>query len=157
VHSSTTRAVLRSLIPVICPEEAWPLGDAIVEHMALTIGASPAILQKMIGTGMTAYDLGAVPRFLRRAHKLDPARAETYYASWEHGITPLHVQLARAINQLMSLSCYEQPQMMERVGFRPAPWIDEVRKKRLSVFKDDVAKQELQVLAPDPLRTTSWR
>ena len=41
-HSSTARAVLRSLVPVICPPEAALLGDAIVEHMALTLGASPA-------------------------------------------------------------------------------------------------------------------
>ena len=27
-----------------------------------------------------------------------------------------------------------------------------VTKKRLTVFKDDVRKQELQILAPDPLR-----
>ena len=156
-HSPTTRAVLRSLVPVICPPEAAPLADAIVEHMALTIGASPAILQKLIGTGMTAYDVGALPRFFRRAQKLDAVRAETYFQSWEHGVTPLHVQFARAMNQLMSLSCYEQPEMMERVGFRPAPWIEQVRHKRLTVFKDDVAKQEAQVLAPDPLRPAARR
>ena len=151
-HSATTRAVLRSLVPVICPVEALPLADAIDDHMGLTIGASPAMLQKLIGAGMATYDVGALPRYFRRARHLDPARAEKYYASWEHGVTPLHVQLAKAVNQLMSLSCYEQPAMMERVGFRPAPWIEEVRHKRLTVFKADVAKQEAQVLAPDPLR-----
>jgi hypothetical protein len=156
-HSPTTRAVLRSLVPVICPPEAAPLGDAIVEHMALTIGASPAILQKMIGAGMTTYDLGAVPRYLRRARDLDPIRAERYYETWEHGPTPLHVQLARALNQLMSLSCYEMPEMMERVGFRPAAWIEKVRIKRLTVYRDDVVKQEAQVIAPDPLRPPQRR
>jgi hypothetical protein len=152
VHSSTTRAVLRSLVPVICPPEAHHLADAIVAHMGLTIGASPAILHKLIGAGMATYDAGALPRYLRRARALDPDRAERYYRTWEHGITPLHVQLARAVNQLMSLSCYEQPEMMERVGFRPAPWIEEVKHKRLTVFSDDVKRQEAQVLAPDPLR-----
>jgi hypothetical protein len=67
-------------------------------------------------------------------------------------VTPLHVQLARAINQLVSLSCYEQPEMMERVGYRPGPWIDEVRHKRLTVYQADVQRQEAAVLAPDPLR-----
>lgn len=151
-HSATTRAVLRSLVPVICPPEAHHLADAIVDHMALTIGASPAIVAKLFGTGMATYDVGALPRFFKRAQHLSPEKAERYYQTWEHGITPLHVQLARAINQLMSLSCYEQPEMMKRVGFVPAPWIEEVRQKRLTVFKDDVRKQEAQVLAPDPLR-----
>ncbi|MCX5741469.1 MAG: hypothetical protein NT062_03105 [Proteobacteria bacterium] len=151
-HSESTRIVLRSLVRVICPPEAAPIADDIVAHMALTIGASPAVLQKLIGTGLTTYDLGALPRYGKRARSLSDAQAEAYYVSWEHGLTPLHVQFARAINQLMSLSCYEQPLMMEAVGFRPGPWIDEVRAKRLRVFAADVARQEAQVLAPDPLR-----
>lgn len=151
-HSATGRAVLRSLVPVICPPEAVPLGDAIVDHMALTLDASPALLQKGFAAGLVAYDLQAVPRYLRRASRLEGAKAERYYASWTHGPTPIHVQLARGIDQLMSLACYEMPAMMERVGYRPAPWIEEVTARRLTVYRDDVRKQEAQILAPDPLR-----
>ncbi|MFN0248103.1 MAG: hypothetical protein ACKV2T_14530 [Kofleriaceae bacterium] len=151
-HTETTRKVLRSLVPVICPAEAAPLADAIVEHMALTIGASPRLLQKGIGTGVLAYELGALPFHRKRAHQLDAARAEKYFASWENGPTPLHVQFAKAVNQLMSLSCYEQPAMMEHIGYRVGPWIEKVTQKRLTVFRDDVRKQEAQILASDPLR-----
>ncbi|MDQ3368429.1 MAG: hypothetical protein M3680_23635 [Myxococcota bacterium] len=151
-HSTTGRAVLRSLVPVICPPEAQHLADAVLDHMELTIGASPALLRTMIGVGLRTYDLGAVPRHRRRAHKLAPAQAEAYFASWEHGLTPLHVQFARALNQLMSLSCYELPAMMERCSFRPGPWIDEVRERRLTVYRDDVRRADAAVLAPDPLR-----
>jgi hypothetical protein len=151
-HSPTGRAVLRSLVPVICPPEAQHLADAIVDHMALTLGASPPLLRSALAAGLVTYDLGAIPFHLRRAHKLDPARAEKYFASWEHGPTPLHVQFARGINQLMSLSCYEQPAMMERVGYAPGPWIAEVTRKRLTVFAADIRTQDAQILAPDPLR-----
>ena len=151
-HSKTGRAVLESLVPVICPPESHALASAIVEHMALTIDASPAMIHAAFGAGLIAYDLGAVPRFARRAQHLVGAKAEKYYASWEHGITPLQRQFARAVNQLMSLSCYEMPEMMERVGYRPAPFIEEVKQRRLSVYRDDARKQEAQVLAPDPLR-----
>lgn len=150
--TETARAVLRSLVPVICPPAAVPLGDAIVAHMALSIGASPPILQRAIGAGILTYDLGALPRYFRRARALTGDRAERYYASWEHGLTPIHVQFARAVNQLMSLSCYEQPAMMESIGYRPAPWIDQVTKRRLAVYTADIARQTSQVLAPDPLR-----
>lgn len=151
-HSKTTRAVLRTLVPVICPPEAAPLAEAIIDHMALTIGASPFAVQKAFGAGMLTYDLGALPRYGRRASSLGPLQAEAYFASWEHGITPLHVQFAKAVNQLMSLSCYEQPAMLEACGYRPAGWIAEVTKKRLAVYGDDVKKQEAQIIAPDPLR-----
>jgi hypothetical protein len=151
-HSPIGRAVLRSLVPVICPPEAQALADAIVDHMALTIGASPPLLRRALGAGLVTYDLGALPRYLKRAHRLAPDRAERYFTSWEHGPTPIHRQFAHGINQLMSLSCYEQPEILERLGYRPGPWIEEVRQKRLTVYRDDVRRQDAQVLAPDPLR-----
>lgn len=150
--SKTARDVLRSLVPVICPPQAAPLADAIVDHMALSIAATPMLVRNALAAGLVTYDLGALPRYLRRAHALSPDQAERYFASWEHGVTPLHVQFAKALNQLMSLSCYEQPAIMESVGYRPAPWIVEVTKKRLTVYASDVRKQAEQILAPDPLR-----
>ncbi|MGN6106782.1 MAG: hypothetical protein ACTHU0_16865 [Kofleriaceae bacterium] len=151
-HSPTGRAVLRSLVPVICPPEAHGLADAIVDHMALTLGASPALLRHGFAAGLVTYDLGALPFHRRRAQHLTGDAAERYFSSWDHGPTPLHVQFARGINQLMSLACYEQPAMLERLGYRPAPWMEEVTHKRLTVYRDDVRRQEAQILAPDPLR-----
>jgi hypothetical protein len=151
-HSTTARAVLRSLVPVICPPEAIELGDAIVDHMALTLGVSPAVIARGVATGLIAYDLGALPRYARRARSLRGEPAERYYVTWAHGPTPLHREFARGIKQLMNLSCYEQPQMMERLGYRPGPWITEVTTRRLTVYRDDVRRQDAQILAPDPLR-----
>jgi hypothetical protein len=151
-HSPTTRAVLGSLVPVICPPEAHALADAIVDHMALTLGALPALMTRGLVAGFATYDLAALPRYRCRARALTGARAEAYFASWEAGPTPVHVQLARGVNQLMSLSCYEQPAMMARLGYRPAPWIAEVTKRRLTVYADDVRRQAAQIVAPDPLR-----
>lgn len=151
-HSSTARAVLRSLVPVICPPEAVALGDAIVEHMALTLDASPAVVSRGVATGLVAYDLGALPRYRCRGRSLIGDRAERYYASWEHGPIALRRQLARGVAQLMRLSCYEQPAMMERLGYRPASWIALVTQRRLTVYRDDVRRQDAQILAPDPLR-----
>lgn len=150
--SPTGRAVLVSLVPVICPPEAAPLASAIVDHMTLAIAASPSLIRRALGAGLVTYDLGALPFYGSRAHKLSPKIAERYYASWEDGPTPLHVQFARALNQLMSLSCYEMPEMLERIGYAPGPWMEHVTKHRLTVYRDDVRRQEAQVLAPDPLR-----
>lgn len=151
-HTATARAVLRSLVPVICPPEAVPLTEAIIDHVELTFGATPLLVQKAIAAGFLAYDAGAIARYLRRASKLTGERAEAYFRSWEHGLTPMHVQFARMLNQLVSLSCYEQPEMCEAIGYRPAPWIADVTKKRLAVFEADIRKQQQQILAPDPLR-----
>ncbi len=151
-HSPTGRAVLRSLVPVICPPEAAPCTDAIVDHVALTLGAAPPLVRKGFGAGLAAYDLGALPRYRKRARSLTGDAADRYYESWVHGITPVHRQFAGALNQLISLACYEQPEMLERIGYQPAPWIEEVSRKRLTVFRDDIRKQDAQIIAPDPLR-----
>jgi len=147
--------VLKSLVPVICPPEAVPYADAIVEHMGLTIAASPPMLATALTAGLITYDLGALPFYRSRAHKLTGDEAERYYVTWEHGFTPMHVQFARGIKQLMSLSCYEMPAMMKSSLYDPAPWIEEVTKKRLTVFADEIKKQDAQIIAPDPLRKTS--
>ena len=151
-HTAIGRKVLVSLVPVICPPQYAHLADDIVDHLALTLGASPPLLRKGFDAGLLTYDLGALPFHRRRAHKLTGERAERYYASWEHGPTPLHKQFAKALNQLVSLSCYEQPEVMDAIGYRVEPWIREVTAKRLTVYKDDIAKQAAQILAPDPLR-----
>lgn len=151
-HPPTTRRVLQSLVPVICPPEAAPLADAILDHMALTIGQMPGLLLQALAAGFITYDLGALPRFRKRAHQLSPDDAERYYDSWAHGITPVQREFAKMLNQLMSMSCYEQPAMMESVGYRVGPWIEEVKKKRLQVFADDIRRQEQSLIAPDPLR-----
>ncbi len=143
---SATRAVLRSLVPVICPPQGVAIADAIVEHMMLQLDAMPPLLRKGFEAGLTAYDLGAIARFGRRARALDAARAEKYYRLWEPSL------FGKTLNQLMSLSCYEQPEIIESIGYRPAGWIAEVTKKRLTVFADDVRAQERAILAPDPLR-----
>lgn len=151
-HSSTVQAVLRSLVAVICPREAHPLAGAIVAHTELTLGSFPTFMQRAFAAGAHAYDLGALPRYRMRARSLVGDRAERYFASWERGITPLHTQTATALVRLVNLACYEQPEMMERVGYRPAPWIAEVTHRRLTQFRDDVRRQDAQILAPDPLQ-----
>ena len=151
-HSESTRRVLRSLVPVICPPEAEAIADAIVDHMALTIGVAPSLVQKAFALGAATYDVGALPHYRKRAHKLTGDAADAYYESWVHGPTPVHKQYATIVNQLMSLSCYEQPLMMEAIGFRLAPYVEEKKKHRLAVFGDEIKKREIDILAPDPLR-----
>jgi hypothetical protein len=150
--NKAAKRVIGSLVPVLCPPEAVQYADAIVEHMCLTIAASPPMLARALTAGLLTYDLAAVPRYRKRAHNLTGDDAERYFASWEHGVTPMHVQFARGLNQLMSLSCYEQPAMMEAAKYHPGPWIEEVTKKRLTVFADEIQKQAAQIIAPDPLR-----
>jgi hypothetical protein len=42
--------------------------------------------------------------------------------------------------------------MQERLGYTPQQWIDHVKRRRLTVYADDVRKADAAILAPDPLR-----
>jgi hypothetical protein len=151
-HSRQGRAVLRSLVPVICPPEAAPLADAILDHLELTLSATPYFVQRGLAAGLVAYDLGALPRYLRRAQALTGERAERYFRCWELGPTAAHAELARTLNRLMCFACYEQPAMMASVGYRPASWIERSTTKRRSAWGDAAREQERRILAPDRLR-----
>ncbi|MBZ0231166.1 MAG: hypothetical protein K8M05_02375 [Deltaproteobacteria bacterium] len=156
-HNELTRRVLESLVPVICPPEVMELGIGadIVDHVALTMSAVPPLFRRGLVLGLASYDLAALawlPGRGRRAHQLPPELAERYYERWEHGLTPVGHELAKAIGQLLKLACYEHPVMQERLGYRPQQWIEEVKRRRLTVYADDVRKAEAAILAPDPLR-----
>jgi hypothetical protein len=154
-HDETTRLLLDSLVPVICPPEALRLADDIVAHVGLTMGALPAGFRRALVVGLRGYDTLAVawgPGGRRRAHRLPPALAERYYESWEHGPTPAHQQLAKGVGQLIKLGCYEQPAMLAAIGYTPAAWIEQVSRRRLTVYAADIERHEAGRFAPDPLR-----
>jgi hypothetical protein len=148
----TARAVLRSLVPAVCPPEAGALAGAIAEHVLLGIDSMPSALRHGFYAGLVTYDLGALPRHRRRARALTGAAAEAYFAGWERSRVPLFAELAHTLNRVLSLSCYEQPEMAAAIGFHPAAWIERSRTRRLAVYSDDIRKQAEQILAPDPLR-----
>src|SRR5262245_53309982 len=114
----------------------------------------PALLRRGLFAGLAAYDVGALafwPARGRRAHRLHGDVAARYFRSWLHGPTLLHRQLALRVLQAMTLAHYEQPAVLERLGYAPAEWIDQVTRRRLKVYADDIARAAARVTAPDPL------
>lgn len=151
------RELFASLVPVICPPEATALGlaDDHVAHVALTVGAMPHALRRAFFLGVRTYDEGArtwLPARGRPARALPPELADRYYDRWEHGPTPVHKQLAHALGQLLKLAHYEHPRVQQVLGYQPAAWIDQVKRRRLTVYGDAVRAAEAAVIAPDPLR-----
>jgi hypothetical protein len=153
-HPALVRRIFESLVPVVCPPDAMELGLGadIVDHVGLTMSVIPPLFRNGLIAGLITYDTSALVRYGRRAHQLAPAQALAWFERWEHGFTPIERELAKAIGQLIKLACYEQPAMQERLGYRPAAWIEEVKRRRLTVYGDEVRRAEAAVIAPDPLR-----
>jgi hypothetical protein len=156
-HPAHVRRTLRALVPVICPPDAVELGveDDVVDHVGMTMSTIPALLLRGLYAGLGVYDLGAriFPAARgRRAHQLGEEIGEQYFHSWLHGPTLLHRQLATRVMQMMVLAYYEQPAVLARLGYTPGAWIDEVTRRRLTLYGDDIARAASRVTAPDPLR-----
>jgi hypothetical protein len=156
-HPAVVRRVLESLVPVVCPPEAIELGLGadIVDHVGLTMSVVPPLFRRGLVLGLTTYDVSALawlPGRGRRAHQLSPALATRWFERWEHGITPVQRELVKAVAQLLKFGCYEQPAMLDRLGYTPQAWIDKVTRRRLQVYSDDIRKAEAAIVAPDPLR-----
>jgi hypothetical protein len=156
-HPAHVKRTLRALVPVICPPEVAELGieDDVVEHVGATMTTVPPLLLRGLYLGLGVYDLGArvyPPARGKRAHKLTGEIADGYFHSWLHGPTLIHRQLATRVMQMMVLGYYEQPAVHARLGYTPNAWIDEVTRRRLRVYGDDIARAASRVTAPDPLR-----
>jgi hypothetical protein len=156
-HPRHVVRTLRALVPVICPPEAEELGvaDDVVAHVGLTMATVPPVLLRGLYLGLRTFDQGArlfLPARGKPAHALTGDVADRYFDSWLHGPTVLHRQLATRIMQMMVLAYYEQPAVLAKLGYTPAAWIDDVTRRRLRVYGDDVARAAARITAPDPLR-----
>jgi len=152
-HAPATRRALEGIVGVVCPPEVRTLGliADVVDHVALTMGALPPLFRRGLIMGLRTYDLLAIARYGRPAHKLAPADAEAYFRWWLHGPTPLQRQLAVGVKQVCTLGYYEHPTVQEQLGYRPTQWIEKVKRRRLEVYADDIKKHQQSLITPDPL------
>ena len=128
--------------------------DDIVTHVELSMRACPAGVRVALLAGLAGYELASMAwpgHWGTRASRLSPARAESYFDAWYHSpLAPQH-EFAKGVKSLLALACYEQPAMMEAIGYTPAAWIDKSIKYRLKTYSEAIAKREIDILAPDPL------
>ena len=146
------RRLLGSVASVVCPPgmDERGLTEAVIDHAELSLQAFPPVVRAGFLAGLTGYEMGALARFGTRASRLDPDRAHRYFVSWRHGLA-IQQELAKALKGILCLAYYEMPEVQEDMGYRPAAWIESVRKRRLAVYADDIARHEHALFAPEPL------
>ncbi len=155
-HSDAVRQLLLSLVPVLCPPRATQLGlsDAIVDHVELTMRASPKGVRLALVAGISGYEVAAMlhpGHFGTRASRLSVDKARRYFDTWYHSrLAPQH-ELAGGLKSLINLACYEQPAMMEAIGYTPQQWIDKSVQYRLQTYSESIAQRERDIVAADPL------
>lgn len=157
-HGPRTRQLLRSLAAVLCPPEAETAGllDPVVEHVELSMQAMPVAVRGALLAGLRTYDLGALARWGRPARRLSAARAARYLDAWRHGGL-VQRELIKAARGLICLAYYELPGVQERLGYRPAQWIAQVKRHRLATYEEDIARHAADLCTAEPLPRLALR
>jgi hypothetical protein len=150
------RAVLASLVPVVCPQGAARLGltDWLVDHAELSAGSFPAAVRQALIVGLTTYDLSAAawPRARgRTASRLRGDAAAAWFRLWWRSRLPPQRELSRAVKSILALAYYEAPAVQAEMGYTPQAWIDQVKRRRLEVHGEAIERHDRSLLAPDPL------
>ena len=93
-----------------------------------------------------------MPASYGRRFSVQPrASQDRYFAACWHHPWVLVRQAMKGIKGLIAMAYYELPEVKERLGYRPEPWIAQVKAMRLEKFGDEIRKHEKLVTAPDGL------
>ncbi len=148
------RRIIARLAIVVCPPELRTrrlLGPLLTEF-SLYLGAMPAHLRIGIFGAFVLLDQRArfyPPARGRRFVDLDLAVADAYFHRLAHGSSARDRAIAQLLKGLITFCYYELPEAQAGVGYRPAPFIVEVARRRLDTYGEDIRRREAALFAPD--------
>jgi hypothetical protein len=155
-HSALTRRALGGLARVACPPqiEEHDLVDAVVDHVELSMRSLPDLFRRGLVTGIAAYEQMArfVPGHRGRPASALPFEAATrYFERWRKSPLMPQRELIKGLKGLLCVGYYEQPAVKAEIDYLPERWIEKVKRRRLSVYSEEIARHETSLFEPDPL------
>jgi len=149
------RRIVVRFADVACPPEVRAgdvMGGLLAEFESL-LGALPTGTRWLVQGGLVAFDQGA--RLYPRAHgrrfaRLRDEDADAYFRAI---VARPRGGLAAAVQRIKGLivfAYYEQPEVKERLGYRPDGYIAEVSRRRLARYGAQIRAGEAASLGPDP-------
>lgn len=155
-HSMAQRQLIARLAEVLCPPSPSPieLAGPIAQHTQLSMRAFPGPARAALVAGMRTYDEAA--RLYpgsggKPARQLSAEVGGRYFASWWKSRIGLQREFAKGVKGLICLAYYELPEVKAHIGYTPEAWIESVKRRRLSVYKEAIDAHQAAIVAPDPL------
>ncbi len=161
-HTETTRAILRTFVPIACPPEVIELNlvDDVIDHLALSMSALPFLIRNGLVAGMLGFDAAAalVPKHRgKRFRFLKSEQQEAYFLAWKKSNVAVQHEFIKGLKGLLCLAYYDLPVIKARIDYHPDRWVEKVTKRRHENFAAAIQKQAEDILAPDPLPTNLAR
>ena len=139
---------------LVCPPEGRARIRDVLAEFELLVGALPPGSRRALAAAFLAFDRGArlYPRSRgRRFTGLGDGAADAYLAALLARPGPAG-NAARKLKSLVAMCYYELAEVKEELGYRPAPYIAEVSRRRLDSYGAEIRAGEALGLAPDPPR-----
>lgn len=150
------RRTVAALARAICdppPDVAPATYERLADDVERFLGSLPSFARAGLVAALWAFEGAAalVPSSrLRTFSRLAPDRAAALYGRW--WTSPALHPFAKLLKMVVAFAWYELPEVKAAMGYTPERWIAEVSSRRLSQWKDEVARAERDVLTPAPLR-----
>jgi hypothetical protein len=150
------RRTLHALTHITCPPDvaARRCEDRIIGDVELALGSFPPFMRLGVLASLVILEWFAVlvpASFGRRFSSLPRAGQERYFAACWHHRLALVRQAMKGVKGLIAMAYYELPEVKERLGYRPEPWIASVKAMRVERFSDAIREQEQKLLSRDAL------
>jgi hypothetical protein len=149
------RRIVVRFAEVACPPEvrAGDLMGGLLAEFESLLGALPTGARWLVQGGLVIFDQGA--RLYPRAHgrRFARLRDEDADAYFRAVVARPRGGLAASVQRIKGLVVfcyYEQPEVKERLGYRPDRYIAEVSRRRLSRYGAQIRAGELGSLGPGP-------
>lgn len=148
------RQVVARFAEVVCPPDVRTeyRTAGVVAEFELMLGAMPTATRRALAAAFLAFDRGARlyrPARGRRFARLDHQVADAYLRALLRRRDGA-ADLIRRLRGLIVMSYYELPEVKEEIGYRPAPYIAAVSRRRLESYGTEIRAGEAAVLAHDP-------
>jgi choline dehydrogenase-like flavoprotein len=148
-----TRQVVAAAVRALSrPEERAAAGfvERVVSDASRVHAAFPPQARAAMRAGAVLVEFGGGRR---RFSRLERAEATASIDRWER--RPLAVRrLAQLPIRLALLAYFEQPEVRDRLGYRPDGWIAEIAERRRGLWHADVDAHQRLLVSPAPLRAS---
>lgn len=148
------RRIAARFAALVCPPEvrSGERTDEVISEFESLLGVVPVAVRRSVPAAFVVFDRAArlYPRARgRRFARLGDREADAY----------LRAVLARRrgpaivvqrLKGLVVMCYYELPEVKEQLGYRPAPYIAAVSRRRLASYGPEIRAGEAAVLAPGP-------
>ena len=154
--SDNQRRTLGALTHVACPPDVAALGceQRVVDEVELVLGTFPPEMRWGVIASLVVLEWLSVflpATFGRRFSSLPRAAQERYFAAaWHHPLALVR-QAMKGVKGLVAMAYYEVPAVKERLGYRPEPWMAQVKTTRIERYAAEIRAHDAMLLAPDPL------